>query len=70
MINILLALRLIYPSTLKLKQLQMSKNSELASVLIKFEERVKQRDKRLEEAAAADAALRRELEQREIVSVT
>ncbi|KAJ0171533.1 hypothetical protein K1T71_013083 [Dendrolimus kikuchii] len=45
---------------------QMSKNSELASVLIKFEERVKQRDKKLEEAAAADGALRRELDQRDV----
>ncbi|XP_047035621.1 uncharacterized protein LOC124641564 [Helicoverpa zea] len=44
---------------------QTSKNSELAGVLIKFEERVKQRDKKLEDAAASDATLRRELEQRD-----
>ncbi|KAJ8710826.1 hypothetical protein PYW08_009341 [Mythimna loreyi] len=48
----------------KLEQ-QTSKNSELAGVLIKFEERVKQRDKKLEEAAGNDAALRREVELRD-----
>lgn len=49
----------------KLEQ-QVNKNSELASVLIKFEERVKARDKKLEEAAANEAALRRETEQRDM----
>ncbi|XP_037301153.1 protein MLP1-like, partial [Manduca sexta] len=44
---------------------KQAKNSELAGVLIKFEERVKQRDKRLEEAAAAEHALRREIEHRD-----
>nr|XP_049701902.1 uncharacterized protein LOC110381753 [Helicoverpa armigera] len=44
---------------------QTSKNSELAGVLIKFEERVKQRDKKLEDAAASDATLRRELDQKD-----
>ncbi|KAJ2941384.1 hypothetical protein O0L34_g3588 [Tuta absoluta] len=44
---------------------QTSKNSELAGVLIKFEERVKSRDKRLEEAATCELALKRELEHRD-----
>ncbi|GBP83771.1 hypothetical protein EVAR_4265_1 [Eumeta japonica] len=44
---------------------QTKKNSELAGVLVKFEERVKQRDRRLEEAAAADAAQRRDLEHKD-----
>ncbi|RVE50033.1 hypothetical protein evm_005239 [Chilo suppressalis] len=48
----------------KLEQ-QMNKNSELAGVLIKFEERVKQRDKKLEDAAAAEAALRKESEHKD-----
>ncbi|CAH4023756.1 unnamed protein product [Pieris brassicae] len=48
----------------KLEQ-QTSKNSELAGVLIKFEERVKQRDKRLEEAASGENSLRREIELRD-----
>ncbi|CAB3229774.1 unnamed protein product [Arctia plantaginis] len=44
---------------------QATKNSELACVLIKFEERVKQRDKKLEEAVASDAALKKEIEHKE-----
>lgn len=48
---------------------QTSKNSELAGVLIKFEERVKQRDKRLEEASANDVALKKEIEHRDMVCV-
>ncbi|XP_023948555.2 uncharacterized protein LOC112053386 [Bicyclus anynana] len=48
----------------KLEQ-QANKNSELASVLIKFEERVKHKDKKLEEAAAAESALRRDVEQKD-----
>lgn len=47
--------------------LQTNKNKELAGVLVKFEERVKQRDKKLEDAASSDAALRKEIEQKELV---
>ncbi|KAF9423388.1 hypothetical protein HW555_001197 [Spodoptera exigua] len=50
----------------KLEQ-QTNKNSELAGVLIKFEERVKQRDKKLEDAASNEAALRKEIEHRDMV---
>lgn len=48
--------------------LQTSKNSELAGVLIKFEERVKQRDERLEEAAVTEATLRSEIDHRDSVN--
>lgn len=44
------------------------KNSELAGVLIKFEERVKQRDKRLEEAIACEHSLKRDVEHKDAVS--
>ena len=46
----------------------MSKNSELAGVLIKFEERVKQRDKKLDEASNTESMLRKEIDQRDMVS--
>ncbi|KAF9797735.1 hypothetical protein SFRURICE_017930 [Spodoptera frugiperda] len=49
----------------KLEQ-QTSKNSELAGVLIKFEERVKQRDKKLEDAAGNEASLRKEIDHRDM----
>ncbi|XP_022818248.1 uncharacterized protein LOC111350794 [Spodoptera litura] len=49
----------------KLEQ-QTNKNSELAGVLIKFEERVKQRDKKLEDAAGNEASLRKEIDHRDM----
>ncbi|XP_041988278.1 uncharacterized protein LOC121739773 isoform X2 [Aricia agestis] len=54
-----------YKSVQKKLDQQTSKNSELAGVLVKFEERVKQRDKRLEEAAGAEAALKRDLDSKD-----
>ncbi|KAL4716424.1 hypothetical protein ACJJTC_015852 [Scirpophaga incertulas] len=44
---------------------QVVKHNELAEALIKFEERVKQRDKKLQDASALEVALRKDLEQRD-----
>lgn len=49
----------------KLEQ-QTMKNNDLAGVLVKFEERVKNRDKRLEEATNTENALRKEIEHKNI----
>lgn len=45
---------------------QATKNTELAGVLVKFEERVKQRDKRLEDAHNAEVAMKKEVEHKEM----
>lgn len=47
---------------------QSTKNSELAGVLVKFEERVKQRDKKLEETNAHSASVQGDLAQAQQVS--